>query len=65
MGYISDRVTAVSLASGLAAMVYLPIYLAEGRSAPRVFALLAVMGMAEAARRWWANVQLPTGVAPP
>ena len=50
MGYVSDRVTrvtAVSLASGLAAVVYLSIYLVEDPTAPWVFGLLAVMGVAE------------------
>jgi MFS family permease len=50
MGYISDkvsRVTAVSLASGLAAVVYLSIYLVEDPTAPWVMGLLAVMGVAE------------------
>ncbi|MCB1695415.1 MAG: MFS transporter [Pseudomonadales bacterium] len=50
MGYISDRVsrvTAVSMASGLAALVYLSIFLVDDPTAPWVFALLAVMGVAE------------------
>lgn len=50
MGYLSDRVrrvTAVSLASGLAAIVYLAVFLVDDPTAPWVFALLAVMGVAE------------------
>ena len=50
MGYVSDRVrrvTAVSLASGLAAIVYLAVFLVDDPTAPWVFALLAVMGVAE------------------
>jgi len=50
MGYLSDRVrrvTAVSLASGLAAVVYLAVFLVDDPTAPWVFALLAVMGVAE------------------
>ena len=50
MGFISDRVTrvtAVSLASGLAALVYLSIFFVEDPTAPWVFGLLAVMGVAE------------------
>ena len=50
MGYISDkvsRVTAVSLASGLAALVYLSIFFVSDPTAPWVMALLGVMGVAE------------------
>ena len=50
MGYISDkvsRVTAVTLASGLAAAVYLSIFFVSDPTAPWVFALLGVMGIAE------------------
>jgi MFS family permease len=50
MGYISDkvsRVTAVSLASGLAALVYLSIFFVNDPTAPWVLALLGVMGVAE------------------
>jgi MFS family permease len=50
MGYVSDRVsrvTAVSLASGLAGLVYLSIYLVDDPTAGWVFPLLAVMGIAE------------------
>lgn len=50
MGYISDRVsrvTAVTLASGLAAAVYLSIFFVEDPTAPWVLGLLAVMGVAE------------------
>ena len=50
MGYISDkvtRVTAVTLASGLAAVVYLSIWFVDDPTAPWVMALLGVMGIAE------------------
>ena len=50
MGYISDkvsRVTAVSLASGLAAAVYLSIFFVSDPTATWVMFLLAVMGVAE------------------
>ncbi|QFU76476.1 MFS transporter [Halioglobus maricola] len=50
MGYINDRVsrvTAVTLASGLAAAVYLSIFFVDDPTAPWVFGLLAVMGVAE------------------
>jgi MFS family permease len=50
MGYISDkvsRVTAVSLASGLAAVVYLSMFLVDDPTAPWVMGLLAIMGIAE------------------
>jgi MFS family permease len=50
MGYISDkvsRVTAVTMASGLAAVVYLSIFLVDDPTAPWVMGLLAVMGVAE------------------
>ncbi len=50
MGYISDRVsrvTAVSIASGLAAAVYLAMYLVDDPTLPWVMALLGVMGVAE------------------
>jgi MFS family permease len=50
MGLISDRisrVSAVSLASGLAAVVYLSIFLVEDPTADWVFVLLGVMGVAE------------------
>ncbi len=50
MGYISDRVsrsTAVMLASGLAALVYLSVSFVSDPTAPWVFGLLAVMGVAE------------------
>jgi MFS family permease len=50
MGYISDkvnRVTAVTLASGLAAVVYLSIFFVSDPTAPWVFALLGIMGIAE------------------
>ena len=50
MGYISDRVsrvTAVSLASGLAAAVYLSIYFVTDPTAPWVMGLLVIMGIAE------------------
>ena len=50
MGYINDkvsRITAVSIASGLAAAVYLSIFLVEDPTAPWVLGLLAIMGVAE------------------
>lgn len=50
MGYISDRVsrsTAVMFASGLAAIVYLSVSFVSDPTAPWVFGLLAVMGVAE------------------
>jgi MFS family permease len=50
MGYISDkvsRVTAVTMASGLAAVVYLSIFFVEDPTAPWVLGLLGVMGVAE------------------
>jgi MFS family permease len=50
MGYINDRVTrvtAVSIASGLAAMVYLSMFLVDDPTAPWVLGLLALMGVAE------------------
>jgi MFS family permease len=50
MGYISDkvsRVTAVSLASGLAAAVYLSIFFVTDPTASWVMFLLGVMGIAE------------------
>ncbi len=50
MGYINDkvsRVTAVTLASGLAAAVYLSIFFVDDPTAPWVLGLLAVMGVAE------------------
>ena len=50
MGYISDRVsrvTAVSLASGLAAAVYLSIFFVTDPTAPWVMGLLVIMGIAE------------------
>jgi MFS family permease len=50
MGYISDkvtRVTAVAMAAGLAAAVYLSIFFVEDPTAPWVVALLGVMGVAE------------------
>ncbi|MCB1688986.1 MAG: MFS transporter [Halioglobus sp.] len=50
MGYISDkvtRVTAVAMAAGLAAAVYLSIFFVEDPTAPWVMALLGVMGVAE------------------
>jgi MFS family permease len=50
MGYISDkvsRVTAVTMASGLAAVVYLSIFLVDDPTAPWVMGLLAIMGVAE------------------
>ncbi len=50
MGYINDRVnrvTAVTIASGLAALVYLSIFLVDDPTAPWVLGLLAMMGVAE------------------
>jgi MFS family permease len=50
MGYINDkvsRVTAVSLASGLAAAVYLSIFFVDDPTEPWVLGLLAIMGVAE------------------
>ena len=50
MGYINDkvsRITAVSIASGLAAAVYLSIFLVEDPTAPWILGLLAIMGVAE------------------
>ena len=50
MGYISDkvsRVTAVTLASGLAGVVYLSMFLVDDPTAGWVMALLGVMGIAE------------------
>lgn len=50
MGYINDRVTrvtAVTLASGMAALVYLSIFLVDDPTAPWVLGLLACMGVAE------------------
>jgi MFS family permease len=50
MGYVNDRVsrvTAVTLASGLAAVVYLSIFFVEDPTAPWVLGLLAMMGVAE------------------
>jgi MFS family permease len=50
MGYISDkvsRVTAVSMASGLAAIVYLSMFFVDDPTAPWVMGLLAIMGIAE------------------
>jgi MFS family permease len=50
MGIIADkigRVTAVSMASGLAAVVYLSMFLVTDPTATWVFVLLGVMGVAE------------------
>jgi MFS family permease len=50
MGYISDRVsrvTAVAMASGLAAVVYLSVFLVSDPTATWVFFLLGFMGIAE------------------
>lgn len=50
MGYISDkvsRVSAVSIASGLAAVVYLSMFLVDDPTLPWVMVLLGVMGIAE------------------
>jgi MFS family permease len=50
MGYISDkvsRVTAVSMASGLAAIVYMSMFLVDDPTAPWVMVLLGIMGIAE------------------
>ena len=54
MGYIADkvtRVTAVSMASGLAAAVYLSIFFVSDPTADWVMALLVVMGIAEISAR--------------
>ncbi len=50
MGIIADkigRVTAVSIASGLAAVVYLSMFMVTDPTATWVFVLLGVMGVAE------------------
>ncbi len=50
MGYISDRirrVTAVAAASGFTAVIYLALFLVDDPTAPWVFALLGLMGVAE------------------
>ena len=50
MGYLSDkisRVRAVTFASGLAAIVYMSMFLVDDPTAPWVMALLGVMGIAE------------------
>jgi MFS family permease len=50
MGWLADRVrkvTAVALAAGLAAIVYLAMGLVDDPTAPWVFGLLGVMGVAE------------------
>jgi MFS family permease len=50
MGYLSDRmtrVTAVSVAAGLAAAVYMAIFFVEDPTATWVFFLLGLMGVAE------------------
>lgn len=50
MGFISDRVTrvtAVCMASGLAALVYMSMFLVSDPTAPWVLGLLAFMGVAE------------------
>ncbi len=50
MGLLSDRVrrvTAVAIASGLTAAVYLALFLVKDPTAPWVFALLGLMGVAE------------------
>jgi len=50
MGYLSDRisrVSAVTFASGLAAIVYLSMFLVDDPTAPWVMVLLGVMGIAE------------------
>ena len=50
MGYLSDhikRVTAITFASGLAALIYLSVFFIEDPTAPWVFGLLAIMGVAE------------------
>lgn len=50
MGIVADRirrVTAVALSTGLTAIVYLSLFLVTDPTAPWVFALLGVMGIAE------------------
>lgn len=50
MGFLSDRirrVTAVAVASGLTAAVYLSLFFVSDPTAPWVFALLGLMGIAE------------------
>lgn len=50
MGLLADRihrVTAVCVASGLTALVYLALFLVNDPTAPWVFGLLALMGVAE------------------
>ncbi len=52
MGFIADkvsRVTAVSMASGLAGLVYLSMFLVEDPTATWVMVLLGIMGIAEIA----------------
>jgi MFS family permease len=52
MGFIADkvsRVTAVSMASGLAGLVYLSMFLVDDPTAPWVMILLGIMGIAEIA----------------
>lgn len=50
MGVLSDRirrVSAVALASGFTAIIYLALFLVDDPTAPWVFALLGLMGIAE------------------
>lgn len=50
MGILSDkigRVTAVSIAAGMAMVVYLSVFLVEDPTAPWVMGLLGIMGVAE------------------
>lgn len=50
MGFLSDRirrVTAIAVSTGLTAVVYLALFMVEDPTAPWVFGLLALMGIAE------------------
>lgn len=50
MGFLSDRirrVTAIAVSTGLTATVYLSLFLVQDPTAPWVFGLLALMGIAE------------------
>lgn len=50
MGFLSDRirrVTAIAVSAGLTAVVYLALFMVDDPTAPWVFGLLALMGIAE------------------
>lgn len=50
MGFLSDRlrrITAIAVATGLTSVVYLTLFLVKDPTAPWVFALLGLMGVAE------------------